>query len=73
MKRSLWYEIVIPGGTGCHLGGVARAPPPANAANELALSVEKNRDPVHSRRIRGIAGVAGADRKLLNARIAQQT
>src|ERR1035441_1994470 len=36
-------------------------------------SVEKNRDPVHPGRIRGIPRVTCADGKLLNAGIAQQT
>jgi len=39
----------------------------------LRLLVEKNRDPVRPRRIRRIARVASADRKLAPPLVAQQT
>src|SRR5208282_95020 len=50
---------------------VARTLLTANAAS-MGLSVEKNRDPVHSSRIHGIARIAGTNSKLPNSRIAQQ-
>ena len=46
MNRGLWYEDRVPRRQRVSsLGGVARAPPPANAENKLECSVEKNRDP----------------------------